>query len=167
MLPYLLFFALGLAALLQVSLLPALRVAGVYPNLLLILVVGWALLRSTRSAVVWALIAGLWLDLLSGGVFGVYTLGLVTAAVLTGTSGQTIYRASPTLALIMVTIGTVLQYFIQVLLLWINGNSPVVTNIFLRLTLPEIVYNCVLMLAIYPLLVRIERATGQERLPLE
>ncbi|MFZ2489504.1 MAG: rod shape-determining protein MreD [Anaerolineae bacterium] len=167
MLPYLLFFALGLAALLQVSFLPALRIAGVYPNLALVIVVVWALLRNTRSAVGWALIAGLWLDLLSGSVFGVYTLGLVAAAALTGTSGQTVYRPSPLLAVIMLTISTALQYFIQMTLLWLNGTTLVIGDILLRLTLPEIVYNCLVMLALYPLLVRIERATGQERLPLE
>jgi rod shape-determining protein MreD len=77
-------FGAGLAALLQVSLLPALQVGGVYPNLPLMVIVAWALLRGARSAVIWALIAGLWLDLLSSRAFGGYTLGLVVAAYLAG-----------------------------------------------------------------------------------
>jgi hypothetical protein len=37
----------------------------------------------------------------------------------------------------------------------------------LRLVFPEIAYNSVVMLVVYPLLSWVNRVTGQERLPLE
>jgi rod shape-determining protein MreD len=167
MIPYLLVLALGLAALVQVSLLPALQVGGVYPNLTLVVILAWALLRGSRSAIVWALIAGLWLDLLSSRAFGAYTLGLVVAAYLAGLGRQTVYRPTIWLALAMTALVTVVQDGIQLVLLWLNGGTFSPPDALLRLVLPEIVYNSIVMLAVYPVLSWVDRATGQERLPLE
>jgi rod shape-determining protein MreD len=167
MIPYLLVLALGLAALLQVSLLPALHVGGVYPNLVLMVIVAWALLRGARSAVIWALIAGLWLDLLSGRAFGGYTLGLVVSAYLAGLGAQILYRPTIFLALVMGAIATIVQDGIQMLLSWLSGGTFSLPDALLRLVLPEIVYNSVIMLAVYPLLSWVNQATGRERLPLE
>lgn len=167
MTPYLLVLALGLAALLQVSLLPTLHVGGVYPNLPLMVVVAWALLRGSRSAVIWALIAGLWLDLLSSRSFGGYTLGLVVAAYLAGLAGQTVYRPTIPFALVMAAVATVVQGAIQMALLGLSGGTFSPPDALLRLVLPEIVYNCVVMLLVFPLLSWVNRTTGRERLPLE
>ncbi|MER2600522.1 MAG: rod shape-determining protein MreD [Caldilineales bacterium] len=167
MMPYLLFLALGLASLLQIALFPALRIGGVYPNLVLVMVVAWALLRGVRSALIWAVIAGAWLDLLSGGWFGVYTLGLMAVAALAGLGRRTVYRPTLLLAWAMLAIATTLQNGIQVALLWLNGASPLLNQAFLRLTPREILYNGLVMLLAYPVLTWIERKTGHERLPLE
>jgi rod shape-determining protein MreD len=167
MMPYLLVLALGLAALLQVSLLPALQIGGVYPNLVLMVIVAWALLRGARSAVIWALIAGLWLDLLSSRTFGGYTLGLVVAAYLAGVGAQTVYRPTIFLALAMAVVATIVQDGIQMLLLWLSGGTFSPPVALLRLVFPEILYNSVVMLVVYPLLSWVNRVTGQERLPLE
>lgn len=167
MMPYLLLLALGLAALVQVSLLPALSVAGVSPNLTLMLITAWALLRGARSAVIWALVAGLWLDLLSGHWFGVYTLGLVVAAFLAGWASQTVYRPTLGLAVAMGAAVTVVQLGIQLVLLLLSGASISLPDALLRSVAPEIVYNSIVMLAAYPVLAWINQKTGQERLPLE
>lgn len=167
MAPYILVLALAVVALVQVSLLPALSVAGVYPNLALVVVVAWALLRGARSAVIWALIAGLWLDLLSGRPFGGYMLGLVAAAYVAGLGAATVYRSSVLLALAITAITTVVQDGIQLALLWLGGGTYSLPDTLLRLVLPEIVYNGVVMLVVFPLLSWVNRVTGREQLPLE
>lgn len=167
MVPYLLVLALGLAALVQVSLLPVLRVAGVYPNLPLVVIVVWALLRGARSAVVWALIVGLWLDLLSGRAFGGYMLGMVAVAYVAGLGSKTVYSAGLLLALAMVAAATIVQNAIQMALLGLSGGTLSLPETFIRLVLPEIVYNGVVLLIVYPVLLWIHRSTGQRQLPLE
>lgn len=167
MAPYVLVLALGIAALVQVSLLPVLSVAGVYPNITLVVIVVWALLRGARAAVVWALIAGLWLDLLSGRAFGGYMLGLVIVAYVAGLGSRTVYRAGFLLALAMVAAATIVQNGIQMALLALSGGTFSLPETFVRLVLPEIVYNGVVLLAIYPVLSWVNRTTGQEQLPLE
>lgn len=166
MLPYLLALALTLAALLQVSFLPALRVQGVYPDLCLVLVVVWSLLRGAKSAAVWAVITGLWLDLLSRGALGTYTLGLLAAAYLAGLGRRIIYHPSFVLALGMTALTTLVQAGLQIALLW-RASGFVWNNAVLRMLAIQIAYNSVLLVLIYPLLSWAHRVTGRERLPLE
>lgn len=165
--PYLLVAALGLAALIQVSLLPALAIPNATPNLLLVLVVGWATLRGTREAVWWALIGGVWLDLLSGGPFGLYTLSLLVVGAAAGLGGGTIYSGNIILALLMVAVGTLLSNGIALLFLWLSGHRLPPASALPGPLLAEAGYNLVLMLLLFPALAWLSRFTGRERLPLE
>lgn len=165
--PYVLLLVLGLIALAQVSLLPVMRVAGVWPDLTLVVIVAWTLLRGARSGLIWALVAGAWLDLVSGGPFGMYTLGLVAATLVAGTGSKVVFRSHLLLALGIVAAATVVQDLIQYLLLVLTGSSVSLAEALLRLTLPEMAYNMVAMIFVYPLLAWISRATERERLPVE
>lgn len=167
MAPYLLFFALGLVALAQVSLIPALGIAPVPPDPMLVIVVAWGVLRGARGAIIWALIGGLWLDLLSSGPFGGYTLGLLAAAAIAGFGSGTIYRSHWILALAMVALATVAQDLVYVALLWLGQRPVSLTDTLTRLVLPEILYNMLLMLLVFPVLSWVNRVTGRERLPVE
>ncbi|MEZ4770784.1 MAG: rod shape-determining protein MreD [Caldilineales bacterium] len=167
MAPYLLFFALGLVALVQVSLIPALGISPVPPDPMLVIVVAWGVLRGVRSALIWALIGGLWLDLLSSAPFGGYTLGLLAAAGIAGFGSGTIYRSHWLLALAMVALATVAQDLVQVALLWLAQRPVSLPDTLTRLVLPEILANMVLMLIVFPVLGWVNRVTGRERIPVE
>lgn len=167
MAPYLLFFALGLIALAQVSLIPALGISPTPPDPMLVIVVAWGVLRGTRGAIIWAVIGGLWLDLLSSGPFGAYTLGLLAAAAIAGFGSSAIYRSHLVLALILVIPATLAQDLVQLALLWLSQRPVSLPDTVTRLMLPEILTNLLLMLAVFPLLSWINRVTGREQLPLE
>jgi len=66
-----------LAGLLQVSLLGALRVEGVVPNLVVVVVVCFTIWGSASEAMVTAIIAGLMMDVAGAGTFGLATSSLV------------------------------------------------------------------------------------------
>lgn len=165
--PYVLVLGLGLAALIQVSFLPTLEVAGVVPNLMVVLTVGWALLQDTRSALLWALIGGLWLDLLSGGPFGLQTISLLAVAYVAGLGGGTIFRAHLVLPVVMTLVGTVVYSLVTLLAYLVMGRELPPAGLLLRLLALEMAYNTVLMILVFPLLSLLHRATGRERLPLE
>lgn len=167
MAPYLLFFALGLVALVQVSFLPALGISPLPPDPMLVIVVAWGVLRGARSALIWALIGGLWLDLLSSGPFGAYTLGLLAAAGIAGFGSGTIYRSHWLLALAMVALATVAQDLIQVAMLWLVQKPVSIPDSLTRLVLPEILANMILMLFVFPVLGWVNRVTERERIPVE
>lgn len=167
MAPYLLFFALGLVALAQVSLIPALGISPVPPDPMLVIVVAWGVVRGARSVLIWALIGGLWLDLLSTGPFGSYTLGLLVAAGIAGFGSGTIYRSHWLLALAMVALATVAQDLVQVAMLWFSQRPVSLPDTLTRLVLPEILANVVLMLIVFPILSWVNRITGRERIPVE
>ncbi len=165
--PYLIVLSLALVALVQVSTLPAFAVGSVVPDLMLVIVVSWALLRGLRSALAWALVGGLCLDLIAGSPFGMYTLGLLVAAVVAGSGGNTLYRGSLLLPLAMLVLATLARSGVHLAVLLVTGHTLPTTDTLLRLTLLELAYNTVLLLIIYPLLAMLNQATGQERIPLE
>ena len=134
---------------------------------MLVIVVAWGVLRGARGAMIWALIGGLWLDLLSSGPFGGYTLGLLAGAAIAGFGSGTIYRSHWILALAMVALATVAQDLIYVALLWLGQRPVSLTDTLTRLVLPEILYNMLLMLLVFPVLSWVNRVTGRERLPVE
>jgi rod shape-determining protein MreD len=82
------------AACLQVSLAPRLEVAGAFPNLVLLGVVGWTLVAGAGAGLRWAVAGGLLLDLLTPGPFGVHALALAVAAYLAG-YGQRAFQGDP------------------------------------------------------------------------
>lgn len=76
-------FALMLfLALVQVSVMPFVKVLGARPDLVLVAVIAWTLLRGARDGLYWAFIGGLILDMLSGAPFGTMILGLCVVALL-------------------------------------------------------------------------------------
>lgn len=164
---YALIIGLGLAALVQIAFLPTLAINGVTPNLMLVLVVAWALLANMRSAAGWAVGGGLWLDLLSGGPFGIYTLSLLAAAAVAGSGSSTLYRGSMFLPPVMTGLSTLAAVAVQVIVLWLANSALPPAEALLRLLGIELATNLVLMLFLFPALAYLHRVTSQERLPLE
>ena len=98
-----------IAALVQGSVLPFIIGNRVPVNLVLVLVIGWALLRGLKSALIWAMVGGLWLDLLSGVPLGSAMLALTLVAY-TCTIGVIPWLKSTGLIAAAVTAGGTLLY---------------------------------------------------------
>ena len=69
------------ATILQMTLSPFIKINGVHPDLVLILIIGWIILRGLGEGLLWALIGGLCLDFASGAPFGIFTLTMLLVAV--------------------------------------------------------------------------------------
>lgn len=152
---------LGVAVLLQTTALARIKVYGVKPDLVLLLVVIGALVYGGRSALVWAFVGGLGMDIFSGGPMGSSSLALMAAALVAGVGHRTLSRfnvlvplaataaATVIYALAYLALLTVLQYlrvtYHQVLLV------PTLQNV----VIPAMLYNIALMVALIPLLNRI------------
>lgn len=72
------------AVLVQVTWAPALTVAGAFPNLVLLIVVGVAWIKGARVGMAWACLGGVLLDLTAPGPLGPHALALLGGAYVTG-----------------------------------------------------------------------------------
>jgi len=140
----------GLAVILQISLLPALRPFGVVPNLALVIVVLVSMRVVTSEAVIGAAASGLVLDLASGSNFGLWT-GVLVLSVLAVAMVQ---RAGIELdrvfvAPVLVSAGTL----VISLVIWVSLISSVThwpaANLGGRLAI-ELVINLVLTIVLRP-----------------
>ncbi len=104
-----------MAALVQSTALAGVSLFGARPDLVFLLVAGWAFLRGPAEGAVWAFIAGLVLDALSGGPFGSFTLALLVAALLVGQQwGREL--GSTTFQLMLLTLAACFLYHLLLLL---------------------------------------------------
>lgn len=105
-----------IAALLQSTILPHLRVFGGQPDLIVILALAWASLDDDQEGMAWAFVGGFFLDLLSGVPLGVSSLVLVPIAYFVGLAEAQLYRNN-LLLLTVLGMGSALAYHLGYLLL--------------------------------------------------
>lgn len=145
-----------LLVLLQASVAPRFVVNGAVPGLVLLAVVNWGILRGPDEGMLWALIGGFCLDLVSGWPIGTGTIAMVVIASVVSLGGSTFIRTHILLPPATIVLATMLYYTVAYFLLqsmqypvdWIAGLRDI--------ALPAAVYNAVLNLAAYPLLRRLE-----------
>ena len=154
-----------IAALVQGSMLPFVIGDLVPVNLVLVLVIGWALLRGLKSALVWAVVGGLWLDLLSGVPLGTAMLALSLVAYAC-TIGVIPWLTSTGLIAAVVTAGGTLLYtFIYFFLLRTRqlAGSETWWSIWQSHALPAAVANALVAIPVLWLLARIAGGAPLQR----
>jgi len=126
---------------------PRLSLWGVMPDLMLLVVVSWVLLRGARKGAMWALGGGLMLDLLSGGPFGIATISLGVASLVASLSGLNVPQTSFWLPLAAGVLATVAYNVMYLALLRISGRSIPWGPSLLHVVMPSLALNA---LAMYP-----------------
>jgi rod shape-determining protein MreD len=156
------FFLLSGLSLLQSTLLPHLKVLGVQPDLVLLMVVSWSLLRGAEEGMLWALIGGLALDILSSARLGVNTLPLLLIGFLTGLWQRGIVRQDVLVPFLAIPVATVVYQSAMVALLKLFGWPGTWSASFVHSVLPSMLLNTLLMPVAYVLMRGIHRRTHRE-----
>lgn len=147
------------AAIIQASFVPALGFVSVRPDLVLQLVVIWAVMRGVRQALPWAFVGGMLLDLLSGAPMGTASLALVLVAFCSSVGEISVFRSNLLLPIVTVFWASVLYYLIFLFLLR-SHQYPIDWLATLRQTVvPNAILNTLLAPLPYALLSRIEQRT--------
>ncbi|MCX8066459.1 MAG: rod shape-determining protein MreD [Anaerolineae bacterium] len=158
---------LTLAALIQSTALAGISLFGAHPDLVFLLVVGWAFLRGPVEGAVWGFIGGLLLDALSGGPLGGFSLALLAAALLAGQKwGQEL--GSALFRLWLLALGACFLYHVVLLLTLSVTGHPVDWQYGLaRVAAPSAVANSLLALIAYWPLAWLDRRTRTEGFTLD
>lgn len=132
---------LPLLTLLQAGLVSHLGIRGIVPSILVVIVVDWGILRGTDEGMLWALLAGICLDVVSGWPFGTSAVALVIVASLVSLGEGTFMRTHALVPIGTVFAATVL-YFVIVLFVLQSTQHPVDWNAAIRgIILPTAFYN--------------------------
>jgi rod shape-determining protein MreD len=119
--PYLYFGLLFGLALLQSTVMPKISVLGVHPDLLLMAVTSWSLLRGSEEGMLWALISGVALDLFSGAPFGIYSLALLLIGFAAGLGQRNMLRIDILAPILVIPLSTLVYVLTTMTLLSILG----------------------------------------------
>lgn len=111
---YLLPILLFVAALFQSTITTRLRILGVKPELVLILVVIGSMIYGSKPGVIWAFVGGIFVDLFSGGPMGSSSLALIGAAMLAGLGHTVLSRFNVLVPIGLMVLSTVVYSLIYI-----------------------------------------------------
>jgi rod shape-determining protein MreD len=142
---------------LQVALVPSLDIEQARPQLVLIWVVCWAVVRGRGEALPWAIVGGLLLDLLSQLPPGSHLLALSLVAFLADL-GHRVMRGNTWLfaAASVVLASLVYDYFLLAILA-VTGHRLDLSGAMGTLVLPSAAYNLVLMVPLLAILKAVDQ----------
>lgn len=148
---------LVLAAALESSVLPYVRLYSGQPSIVLLLVLCWGLHAPLEEALFWAFVGGIFQDLLSITPLGTSTIALVLVLFGVEVIRKQVYRVSIITLMGMILTGTVLHEIIVFTVLALIGAPRDLAEVLPYVLMPEIFYNLILMLPIYVILRFIQR----------
>jgi rod shape-determining protein MreD len=151
-------------AILQSTVVPHLTIWDVFPDLPVLVVVSWSLLRGAGEGVVWGFISGLAVDLLSGAPFGAATLSFIAIGFLSGLGEATVFGAHVALPLITTFLATILYDLLFLLIVQISGNSVDWMGSLFRIILPSAVFNAALMPIVFLAVRKLHTWFGREEM---
>jgi rod shape-determining protein MreD len=152
--------------LVQTVLLSRVNLWGARPDLMLLVVLIWAVVRGAEEGLVWGFIGGLIIDTFSGGPVGATMMALVVAALLTG-QPWTQGIGSAVVRLLLLTFVAVIAYHLVLLIIlaW-TGYAVDFGRALLQVAAPSALFNAVLAPFVRWPLNWLERRTRQERFAL-
>ena len=150
---------LFLAAVIQVSLLSSIEVAGAVPDLLLVTLLSVALLRGSLFGAICGFAAGLVLDTAQLQTLGVTSLLYTVGAYWIGRYGETTGRDRGHAPFVSVGIVTVLYAIGALLLHYLLGQGGSARAVLVDGILPSLAFNLVLTAPVYALVRRLLRPT--------
>jgi len=118
-------------------------------DLVFLTVLSWSLLRGSKEGVFWAFIGGLFLDFLSGGPFGLFTISLLVIAFLAGLGESQVFQSHIALPSTIAFIFSLLYDLLFLSLLHFLGYPVIWAGYLLRVTLPSAFLNAAVSIPVY------------------
>lgn len=153
---------LGVAAALQASVAPQIRILGGEPDLVFLVVLSWAINVRLEDAVLWSFVGGITHDLLSAAPMGSSAISMILLVFLLDAIRQQVYRVSLPLLIVLVMLGSLVHQIILMLVLALFGFEPRLDNL-VYVVIPTIAYNLIFIWPIYWFIRRLQRRLARNR----
>jgi len=141
-----------LVAVVETSVLPSFRVLGVHANLMLVLLLSWAMVRGMEEAMVVVPMGGLALGLMDGQLLGAAMLALIPLVLLTEIREARIIEGEFLLAVLLILLSTLAYEVIILIILRVTGETVQWWGILSRVVVPAAIVNALLVPPVYGLL---------------
>lgn len=157
--------AATVAATLESTITPYLRIGDVQPHLVFVLAVVWTVAAGLDGGLVWAFVGGLVLDTLAQRPLGSTAFALLLVVGATSVLARPLHRFRPVLA-ILATALLSLVYSMTLVILFSVLRPPAALSDPLRIVAPSVIYDVLIAVLLGPLTVSIrDRLVDEERAP--
>lgn len=138
-----------LVALIEAAVLPMFRIAGLQPNLMLVLLVAWLMVRSANEAFVLIPIGGFMLGLVDGAPMGTALIAMAPVAFLHEIRGAHLNESGLVLTIAFVAVMTVMYHLVFYVVFALAGDAGPFLSAMLRVVLPVCFLNVMALLPMY------------------
>jgi rod shape-determining protein MreD len=157
--------AATMAAIVELSITPYLRVGDAQPHLVFVLAIVWTVAVGVDSGLVWAFVGGLVLDTLAQRPLGSTAFALLIVVGATAVLARSLARIRPIVAIIA-TLLLSLVYSMTLIVLFSVLRPPAALADPLRIVGPGVLYDVIVAAALGPLAVSVrDRFVDEERVP--
>jgi rod shape-determining protein MreD len=138
-----------LAALMEASVLPLFRIAGLQPNLVLVLLVAWLTARGAREAFVLIPVGGIFLGLVDSAPLGTALLALAPVALLHEVRGSQLREGGIVLAIAFVVLMTLIYNAVYLAGFALDGAVGDPLQAFTGVAVPACFLNVLILIPTY------------------
>jgi rod shape-determining protein MreD len=153
-----------LTAIFQSTVMPLITIGGAKPDLTLLIVISWSLLRGTGEGIIWGFVGGLCVDVLSGGPLGASAIGMMTVSLMSGQGKTNLFKGNLMLPLLLAPVGTIVYYGLVLVVLELTGRSTPVLTTLTQAILPAAVVNLIAMPFVYAFMRWLDRKTERQQI---
>lgn len=163
---FMFFITIIVCFLLQSTVFQSLSLAGVAPNILLIVTVAAGYMYGRTKGIYVGLACGLLVDICYGDIIGLFGLMFMCIGYLNGYAHKIYFRDDYTMPIILVSISDFLYGFFYYVFLFLLRNRLNFFFYLRRIILPELIYTVVVSIVLYKILhilnVKLERSAHKE-----
>ncbi|WP_378953138.1 rod shape-determining protein MreD [Pelosinus sp. sgz500959] len=143
----------------QSTVLPLIAIQGIYPDMLLVVVVSYALLSGKEKGVGMGFFAGLLQDLASGSAFGTNTLSKLAIGYFFGLAERKVFKEHVLLPVATTAVATIFNCFSVFAILSIFGYKIDIIPSIMNNVLPISLYNLMIAIPVHHLIYRLKKFT--------
>lgn len=151
-----------LAAILQTTFMPQIRILNGTPDLVFLFVFAWSINATLETGVAWAFVGGIARDLMSATPLGTSTIGLLLIVFAISQVRGQVYGVGFTLFIGFVIAGTFVEQVTMMIVLAATGYPINLVEGFTTMILPTVAYNLLFVGPIYWLVRRLQKRLRTE-----
>ncbi len=148
---------LALAAVLQATFVPQIRLLGGGPDLVFLIVLAWSINIKLEGGITWAFVGGILQDLFSAAPTGTSAVGLIIIVFVVNQLARQVQQVGLILLFGLTLVGTLFQQIVTIILLGLLGFRMDLIGDLNDVVFPTMLYNLVLIGPVYWFIRRIQR----------
>ena len=150
------------AYLLQCTIFPSLEIAGIKPNLMLIITASFGFMRGPREGMFVGIASGLLIDIQYGNMIGFYALIYLLAGFASGIFKQMFFDEDIKLPILLIAVSDLIYGIVIYFLMFLLRSDFDFLYYLNRIIIPEAIYTVAVTLVVYPLLLFINHKLEAE-----
>lgn len=152
---------LVITIIIQSTLIPLISIKGIHPDLLLVIVVSYALLSGKEYGAGMGFFAGLLQDLVSGSIFGINTLSKLATGYMFGLAERKVFKEHVLLPVLATLVATLFSGLVGIILLLIGGYKVDIAAAVMQNIMPLVGYNIIIAVPVHHVVYRLIKLTAE------